>query len=57
MIDITEAVKNGQEIPSLDLERDIMEGMMIQVRSDGYDGQRVALRNHAFHYPPYMATV
>lgn len=30
MIDIIEAVETGQGIPSLDLERDIMEGMMIQ---------------------------
>lgn len=30
MIDIIEAVEKGQEIPPLDLERDITEGMMIQ---------------------------
>lgn len=30
MIDIIEAVKRGQGIPPLDLEQDIMEGMMLQ---------------------------
>ena len=30
MIDIIEAVKRGQPIPALDLERDIMQGVMLQ---------------------------
>lgn len=30
MIDIIEAVECGQGIPPLDLEQDIMEGMMLQ---------------------------
>ncbi len=30
MIDIIEAVERGQSIPTLDLEQDIMQGVMIQ---------------------------
>ena len=30
MIDIIEAVKGGQPIPAIDLEEDIMQGIMIQ---------------------------
>ena len=36
MIDIIEAVKLGKPIPALDLEQDIMHGIMIQFRSFRY---------------------
>ena len=53
MIDIIEAVQQGKPVPALDLEEDILHGIMIQFARIG----RGYSADDALHLRPAMATV